>query len=74
MARRGSGVSNWTVVLGAALLLAVAAIVWVLANRTAERTEDADLTVPPVELPDAPIPPGPTPTPDPPTVPIPGPT
>ena len=73
MARCG-GVSNWTVVLGAALLLAVAAIVWVLANRTVERTEDADLTVPPVELPEPPIPPGPTPTPDPPTVPVPGPT
>ena len=72
MARRGQGVSNWTVVLGAALLLAVAAIVWVLASRTTDQAED--LTVPPVELPDAPIPPGPTPTPDPPSIPTPGPT
>ncbi len=73
MARRGGGVSSWTVVLGAALLLAVAAIVWVLANR-AEVDAPEDLTVPPVELPDAPLPPGPTPTPDAPSLPTPGPT
>lgn len=73
-AGRQRGAGGWAVVLGAALLVAVMVIVWVLANRTTVEAPDVALTAPPIDLPSAPLPPGPSPTPDPLPTPTPGPT
>lgn len=65
----GRGRSTGLVILAVAILLVAALVVWRLGHAAVEEAPE-DLTLPPVELPEAPA----VPTPDPPAIPTPGPT